>query len=342
MQIKHQGLAQLLQKKIAPLYVLVGQDAYMLEESLRAIKSVVKTNADCDEELFNVQTADDWNQAIAAANSYSLFADSVLVNVCYDKKSIDLAGKKIIAAYLDSVNTRCCMIIRAPNVPAKQISWLTAHEQAVVIIAYPLNAEAMKSWIAAKLKSYSFTFAPQIPDLIHHYTQGNMLACAQAIEKMSLSNSLNSTLTAEQAMEHLSDQCENSLYELTDACLLGQADKAIQILRQASSNKSEATLVLWMLTQEVRVLLQLLHLTKKQGLDIRTASTQLKIWPQRLNLYQVSLRKANGEVLNQLLRYCQALDEQIKSSMNAYVWNSFENLAMSLCLGQLTGDACTA
>lgn len=42
MQIKQQMLAQQVQKRIAPLYMLIGQDNYLLEDSLATIKSAIK------------------------------------------------------------------------------------------------------------------------------------------------------------------------------------------------------------------------------------------------------------------------------------------------------------
>ena len=75
-------------------------------------------------------------------------------------------------------------------------------------------------------------------DLIYQYTQGNMLACAQVIDKIALSHPPNSQINIEQVQEQLSNQCEHSPFELIDACLLGQADKSIQILRQAANNKT--------------------------------------------------------------------------------------------------------
>lgn len=340
MQIKQQMLAQQIQKKIAPLYVLIGQDSYLLEDSVNTIKAAIKKSHDCDEKIISIQSPDDWNTVIEEANSYSLFSDTVLLTIFFDKKSIDAAGKKILNEYLTSVNSRCFIIISAPNVPAKQLQWLSSHEQVVISVAYPLNPAAMKSWIAVQLRNHTLNFEPQIPDLIHQYTQGNMLACAQVIEKISLSHGPNSKITMQQAREHLSDQCEHDLFELIDSCLLGQGDKAIQILRHAANNKTEPTLVLWMLTQETRLMMQL-SLLLQTGTDVKNACSQLKIWPQRMSLYQASCRRLNQELLRQLHHYCYTTDERIKSNMNMHVWNSLESIALSLCSGQLIGDACT-
>ncbi len=334
MQIKQQMLAQQIQKKISPLYVLIGQEHYLLEESLHTIKSAIKKSYDYDEKIISIQSTEDWATVLEEANSYSLFSDTVLLNIFYDKKSIDATGKKILTEYLKIINSRCFIIIRAPHIPAKQLQWLYNNEHVVLVVAYPLNTESMKHWIANQLKKNSLNFEHQIPDLIHQYTQGNMLACSQVIEKIALSSTPNSQINSQQALEHLSDQCTHSLFELTEACLMGQTDKAIHILRQAANNKTEATLLLWMLTQEIRVLLQL-SFTIRQNTDFKTACNQLKIWPQRVNLYQLCIKRLTNSVLEQLLHYCKAIDEQIKSNLNTQVWNALEKLTLSLCLGTL-------
>lgn len=341
MQIKQQMLAQQVQKKIAPLYILVGQDNYLLEQSLRTIKTAIKKAYDCDEKIISIQGgADDWNDVREEANSYSLFSDTILLTIFFDKKSIDAAGKKILTEYLGSINSRCFIIIKAPNVPAKQLQWLSSHEHAIVSVAYPLNAAAMKNWIITELKNNAINFEQQVPETIHQYTQGNMLACAQVIEKIVLCCTADRKVNVQQVQEHLSDQSEHDLFELVEACLLGQSDKVIQVVRYAANNKTEATLVLWMLTQEVRIILQLSNLLQ-QRIDIKTACAQLKIWPQRIGLYQSYSNRANKAVFQQLHHYCHSIDERIKSNLNTQVWNSLENLALSLCLGKLVGDACT-
>lgn len=339
MQIKHQMLAQQVQRRIAPLYMLVGQDNYLLEDSLVTIKSAIQKAYDCDEQVISIQSPEDWNTIREEANSYSLFSDTTLLNIFFDKKSIDASGKKILTEYLTSVNPRCFIVIRAPNVPAKQLQWLTAHEQAVVSVAYPLPTVAMKNWIATELRRNTLNFDLLVPDIIHQYTQGNMLACAQVIEKIALSHAPGSTISIQQAQEQLSDQCDHNLFELIDSCLQSQGDRTVQILRHAANNKTEPTLVLWMLTQEVRTILQLTNLLQQQ-IDLKTAAAQLKIWPQRINLYQACCKRLTEKVLQQLHQYCYCIDERIKSSFSTHVWSSLENLALSLCTGQLIGDAC--
>lgn len=339
MQIKHQMLSQQLQKKIAPVYLLTGQDNYLIEEALTAIKSAIKAKHDVDEKLINITAAEDWNTVLEEANSYSLFSETVLLNILYEKKTLDAAGKKTLTQYLNSINSRCFIVIRATEVPAKQLQWLSAHEQVTAVVAYPLTPDAMKTWIANQFKKNMLQFDHQVPELIYHYTQGNMLACSQVIEKIALSNEKNTQINTQLALEHLSDQCDHSLFELATLCLSGQADKAIHILRQAANNKTESTLVLWILTQEVRKLLQITY-SLHQGIDFKAACSELKIWPQQTSLYQNSIKRMNSALLQNMLSYCQLIDTRIKSNLNTHVWDALEKLSLSLCLGKWLGEPC--
>lgn len=343
MQIKQQMLAQQVQKKIAPLYMLIGKDNYLLEESVATLKATIKNKHPYDEKIISIQSPNDWLSVQEEANSYSLFSDNVLITIFWDKKTIDALGKKILLEYLDSVNPRSFIIIKAPNLSTKQIQWLCSHEHAIVAVAYPLDSDAIKHWIALQLKKNSLQFAPQIPDLIHHYTQGNMLACAQVIEKIALSQGENHELSIQQVQEHLSDQCDHDLFELVNACLLGQMDKAIQILRHAEANKTEAVLIVWMLSQEIRIIMQLSHLLA-QHINLKQASNQLKIWPQRTRLYQSCCNRLSQATLMKLHQYCYSIEERIKSNSTTPIWNDLENIALSLCLGtnqRQIGDLCT-
>lgn len=337
MQIKQQALASHVQKKIAPLYVLIGQDNYLLNDCLHTIKSTIKNKYDCDERILSLNSAEDWTVLVEEANSYSLFSEVVFLNIFYDKKTVDAAGKKILNNYLKSINSKCFIVIRAPNVPAKNLLWLTNNNDSMVVVSYPLTTDAMKQWITQQFRKNNLPFESQVPDLIHRYTKGNMLACAQAIEKIALTYPAGTHINAQHALEHLFNQCEHSLYELVEACLQGQADKAIQILRQAANDKTEAILVLWMLTQEARQLVQLSFLINSKGMDFKTACGQLKIWPQRVPLYQLSIKRLSQPYLQQLLHYCLTIDEQIKSSLHTQAWNSLEQLALGLSLGLKAG-----
>jgi len=330
MIIKFDTLASHLSKKLASLYMITGPDHYLQNESVHLIKGAFQRLGTCDEQVICINSPADWDGVREEANSYSLFSQLVLLDVRFDKKSLDSAGKKILQAYLENSNARCLIIVRAPAVPHKQLQWLASPPNGVQIQANPLTANAMRNFIASSLQKNGIRYQPDIPALIHQYTQHNMLAAAQVIERLSLVNDASTLFTTEDVLEHVSNQCDFPIYELADACLAADANQSILLLRQVSQNRVEPTLILWILTQEIRLLIQLAHRISK-ATPIATACNQLKIWPMRTRLYQMALKRLSITQLYPLLTHCQQLDEWIKSSQNKIIWIELERLALSLC-----------
>lgn len=337
MLIKQQALSTYLEKHPLPaIYILLGQDHFLLTEAANNIKQAWrKKDSEADETILHITGPSDWTLLNEKANSYSLFASNLLIDVRYEKQTLETAGKNFLDAYLKNINTSCLLLIRAPQLSMKQVQNFTNNNSVHVIQLFSLDASAMQHWIKEQLKQKGFSFATEIPSLIHQYTQGNMLACAQALEKISLVAD-DATLTEALVKEQLVNQCDYQLFELSEACLLKNSNRAIQHLRHANNSGTEPTLILWLLAQEIRLLIQLIELNE-QSIPFATACSQLKIWSQRARLYQSALRSAKKEHLLRLLQFCKKTDERIKSSYNSQIWPSLEQIALSICLDKQVG-----
>ena len=330
MLIKYQALVPHLQKNTKAVYVLVGLDPYLINEAAISVKKAWRQRGETDEKIVHINAPADWGLLLEEANSYSLFAEYVLLDIRFDKKTIDATGKDILNQYLQNTNPRCLIILQATAVPAKQLQWLTNNEHVVVVQIAPLTDFELQKWLTMQLTQRSIRYAPQVPALILQYSQGNMLACAQVIEKLALVYDEKNELTIEEVQEQLVDQCDFQLYELGDACLTTNAEKALRLLRQANNDRVDPTLILWLLTQEIRQLIQLSHLLK-QNMSLSAACTQLKIWPKRASSYERTLTRLPTIKLHQLLHDCKQLDDRIKTNQSQHIWQSFERLALDIC-----------
>lgn len=328
MLIRYQALESSLKKEQYPVYVLFGQDHYLLNAAALTIKQSWRQQGECDTKIIDISSPSDWSSLLDEANSYSLFSELVLLDVRYGKKTFDSSGQKILQQYLNNVNPRCLLVLQAPNLSAKQLTWLNQQPQVLSVQIFSLTEDRLKNWIVKQLNQLQLQYEKDIPGLIYEHTRGNMLACAQAIEKLSLTADPDKRLTVGNVQLHLSDQCEYQLYELADACLEAHAEKSIHLLRQARHNGTEPTLILWLITQEIRQLIQLTCL-QRQSLSLTAACNKLKIWQQKTKLYHQALQRLPLPNLYQLLHTCQQLDEWIKTNQNTQIWDMIEQLILA-------------
>lgn len=337
MVIKYPALLQHLKKSTKPIYVLTGLDPYLLNDAVLNIKKAWRQQGEIDEKIIHINTPADWKSLQDEANSYSLFADLVLLDIRFDKKTMDATGKEAINQYLQNINSRSFIILQLSAVPAKQLQWLSNNEHVVLVQILPFSENELRHWIASQLTKGSITYHPDVPHLIYQYAQGNMLACAQVIEKLSLSFDKSQELTVADVEPQLIDQCDFELYELADACLASKEEKTLHLLRHAHNTRAEPTLILWLLTQEIRQLIQLLYL-QKQDIPFSTACGLLKIWPKRTKLYETALARLSLAGLYQLLQVSRKVDEQIKTTQAYSIWYAIEKLALLFCWGDKNNE----
>lgn len=321
-----------LKKKLAPLYILSGMNAWFLEDAARQIKNAYRLEADYEEKKMSLVSADDWDFFQEEANSYDLFSENTLIDASYDKKSLDAPAKSSLNRYLESVNPRCLILIRAAELPQKQLQSFAASEKAVIVLVSPLDAKAMRQWIIKELTVRNIKHDPQVPEIIQRHTEGNMLACAQAIEKISLTLRPDTLLGIDELLQQLSNQAQYQVFDLSAALLEGDPGKAISVLRQARDTGMEATLVLWAFSNEIRLILQLEDKIQRST-PFGEACRQLNIWSTKVRSYQNLLGRLNKTRLEQLLRTCHAIDEQIKSGQTLKIWHNFELMTLALCSG---------
>jgi DNA polymerase-3 subunit delta len=330
MIIKYQALNISLKNNIQSIYVLSGHSPYLLNDAALTIKKSWRKHGETDEKIIDINSPSDWKKIIDEAYSYSLFNDLTLLDIRFDKKSIDNVGKEVIKQYLLKINKSCLIIIRASLVPPKQLQFL-ASDNNIVLVQIPVDNEiSIKEWITKELRQRKITHEKDITNLIYQYSQGNMLAASQFIEKLTLILDPELPLTTDEVKAQLHDQSTFQLYDISDACLSANKEQVIYLLRQAKANEVEPTLILWILFQEVRLLIELSYLLKK-SISFTSACGILKIWPKKTAMYEKSLKRLNLDKLTQLLHDGKELDELIKTSKTSQIWSYFENLALSLC-----------
>jgi DNA polymerase-3 subunit delta len=334
MFIKQANLSFKPPETLPSVYFLLGQDEFQINTFVTTIREAWQQSREDAAEIQRISllTANDWALLETEAFSYSLFSNSKFLDARYDKKTWDATGKAFLETFLQQKDPHCLVIFRTPGLTVNQLKSYTNTKLVHIIQAIKPDALTIKQWILHNFKELKIECDPELPDLIYLYTQDNLLACSQLIEKLKLLVEPGSYLSLEIVQEQLTNQSNHSLYDLAAACLEGDANKVALLLQQACYDKTEPTLILWILAQEIRLLIQLLYL-KQGNINFQEAATKLKIWTSKVKIYQKAINKYELPYLKKLLQSCNELDKTIKSNHNKQIWHAFENLAFSLCGG---------
>ena len=185
MNIKQGMVQSSLSKAHFPVYVITGEDPFLQDKIRYTIKQSWLKQGICETSVLTVSNKD-WDKAFENANNYSLFSELMLLDIRYNQKSIDAASKATILNYLNNYNPKTIIIISAPHLPSKQLTWLLEHQNAGLINVTTYNKNEFLQWIKSKMAENNILFDGDIPELIYQHSQNNLLSASQVIDKLSL------------------------------------------------------------------------------------------------------------------------------------------------------------
>lgn len=317
MRITANQLAASLKKQIPKIIWLTGDEPLQMQEAADLIRLQVKNLGIHEREVFDVGAKFAWQTLLQASASMSLFGDSKLIEVRLGASKTGRAGGEVIRKVCEQLAHNPDIFLFTSNkldTAQTRSAWYKAVDQAGLIVQiWPINTSQLPSWINDRCKTAGLILEPAAANLLAEKVEGNLLAAAQEIEKLRLLVNEGEVLSAENLLHLIEDASRYSLFDLADACLDGDGNRAARILRGLQAEGTEAPLLLWALTREVR---QVCHLVYKlhDGLPFDTLCQQLRIWDSRKQLYRKASQRLNLQQTHQLLQLANRCDQAIKGS----------------------------
>ncbi len=151
----------------------------------------------------------------------------------------------------------------------------------------------------------------------------------QTIEKLLLLYGEGELSTA-QIEACLNDQAHYTVYALLDTILILDIEQSINILHKLKATGTEATLILWVLTKEIRTLAQLAQAIAS-GATLQPLWQRYGIWQQRQSLLRKHLQVMNYHTYLQLLQSAAQCDRLIKGVVRGDIWHALQQLVLRMC-----------
>lgn len=340
MKIAHEQLPQQLKNKIAPIYLISGEEPLLIQESCDLIRKTLNANDFNDRIKLSMDSNFDWKNFYNAAYTYPLFCEKILLELNLNGNKIKDEGKKILESYGQNPPANKILLIITEKLDAatQKNSWYQAIEKnGIVVQIRALNKNNLNSWIAKRIKQNNLTADSEAINILTEYVEGNLFAAAQEIEKLSLVYD-RSHLNAQQITAAIADNARFSIYDLIDTALIGNINKVFRILKILRQEKAEPILILWAFAKELRVIIAILR-TLEQGVNIDQALQQHHIWEQRKPYVKSAVTRHDIKNIYNLIRLCARLDLFIKGTENGNIWNELTQLGFELASASNTNHS---
>src|SRR5439155_9561779 len=154
MELRLRELAANLERALAPIYVIHGDEPLQAIEAGGAIRAAARRAGFDEREMLVVDAGFKWDAFLAASANLGLFGARKIVDLAIPSGKPGIEGGRALEACAARVGPDQILIVTLPKLDrATQASaWFVALAGAGVAIAvYPLERDALPAWIAARL-----------------------------------------------------------------------------------------------------------------------------------------------------------------------------------------------
>ncbi len=331
MKLRPEQLAAHLNKTLAPVYFVCGDEPLLVAEACDAIRARARA-AGCTERLvFNVESGFDWGGLLQARDTLSLFAEQRVVELRLPTSKPGDAGSKTLIEYVARPPQGDVLLIAGGKLEkeGQRSKWFTALDQAgVVVQVWPVDAAALPGWIAARMRAKGLRPSAEAAALLAERVEGNLLACAQEIEKLLLLHG-EGALEVDAVAAAVVSSARYSVYDLVDRALAGETAQCARMLHGLRGEGEEPVLIVWALAREIRALARM-RAALAQGLPPERVFADNRVWDKRKPMVKAALRRHPLAAWHGLLQQAGRVDRVIKGAAAGNVWDELLQLALAL------------
>lgn len=328
MQLSPDQLSAHLKRGLAPVYLIAGDEPLIAQESADAIRAAARAAGFGERELHTVEAGFDWDAFYASTRVGSLFAARRMVELRLPTGKPGDAGGKVLAQLADEAAPDLLVLIVSGKLDkgARAAKWVGAIERAgVVLVLYPIEVGQLPGWIARRMRARGLTPGEGVSELLAHYFEGNLLACAQEIDKLALAGAR--AVDVDDIEGNLGDNARFNVFGLADACLAGEPVQLLRILGSLKAEGVAPVLVLWALAREAR---ELAGLAGAVAAGRPEAEVLDKVWMRRRPLIRKALQRATAPHWLDAIAQAARADRAIKGQGEGEAWHELECLALAI------------
>jgi DNA polymerase-3 subunit delta len=329
--LRHHQLAAHLERTLAPLYVIHGDEPLFAIEAGDAIRAAAR-RAGCEErEVLVAEPSFRWDAFLAANANLGLFGARKLVDLRIPSGKPGAEGAKALEACARAPNPDHITLVTLPKLEraTQQSAWFAALGAAGVVIAvYPLDRDELPAWIAARLGRSRQRAAPETLAFLAERCEGNLLAARQEIEKLGLL--LPEGELAQDAVERaVADVARYDVFDLSAACLGGDAARALRIVNSLEAEGEGLPLLLWQIGEDVHALAAVLEATAG-GTPLASAVRNARVWGKRQAALERAARRVKPGAVAALVRTLATVDALAKGIGRGNAWDELRTLVLEL------------
>ncbi len=320
------SLPGLLAKELARCYLVSGDEPLQAGEAADLIRERARAANFTERQVFHIERGFDWSGVRHSARALSLFSARQVIELRMPSGKPE-RGAEALLELIEQGSPDILSIIVTGKLDQKAADapWVRAvANRGVWIAVRGVERAALPAWLQTRAKRLGCSLESRAAAFIAERAEGNLLAAAQELTKLALLAE-GAPVTLELATGAVADNAQYDIFDMASAASAGDASRALHVLDTLHAAGTEATLLLWALTREIRGLWQA-HENRR-----RHSSERGSRWNLAASPTPAAMQRTTSAQLAQLLCECARVDRVIKGfEYGADRWEALRALTAAL------------
>ncbi|MDR3086482.1 MAG: DNA polymerase III subunit delta [Azoarcus sp.] len=333
MNLRPNDLARQLERPLAPLWVVHGDELLTLEAA-DAIRAAARRQGFDERETLVVDAGFRWETLMAAAGNLSLFGGARLIDLRIPTGKPGRDGGEFLQRY--AAAPPAAGVVTLISLPAldwqtRKTVWFKAIAEAGLTLELEApSREHLPAWIAARLAAQKQSASADALEFIAAHVEGNLLAAQQEIRKLGLLYG-EGEISQTEIESAVLNVARYDIDMLRSALLAGDPARCAHLLDGLHGEAAPPPLVLWAFANEIRTL-ALLRDGKDRGQPLPALFKAERVFDSaRQQSIRAALERLTRSTLQTALLHAARIDRMVKGIARGEIWDEFQILALRLC-----------
>jgi len=307
-------LATIAKGDLAPVYCLHGQEQFLVDRCLRALRSAVlgkdvDPSAAFDADTFDLRETPLLN-VVGTARTLPMFSKRRWV-LAHGIDTVKAAEFEPLLKYITAPNPRACLVLLGDKVDGRLKAFLALKKAGFSHEFVRLKDREVQAWLTVEVKRRGLEADPQAIAALAEAAGPDLGRICQALEQVALY--AEGRIRVEHVDTMVPESRERSVFELTKAIAEGRTPVALRLLANLLRNREPALRIQYMLLRQVRQIWRAKELAG-QGVPRNELAAKIGIAPFFLDDILAPAKRMTVAQLRRSYQRLYQADRSLKSS----------------------------
>lgn len=330
MAIKVQQLAGSLQRGLAPVYLIAGEEPLLVQECCDQVREAANAKGFSERELIYADAGFDWSELQQAA-APSLFASQKVIDLRIQTGKPGRSGAQILTEWAAAPDPDIVLLVSCEqwDASSRKSKWATSLDKAGQRVdVWPIVAKDLPRWLEARMRQQGLEPAAEVVEILANRLEGNLLAAKQEIDRLVLLKGAG-RITVDDVMQAVADSSRFDAFILAEHMLNGNLPAGLRVASGLRRAATPLPLILGALSKELKTT-EAFRLAMRSGESESGAFRKLYVWQSRQHTVRAAARRLDTRKFFSAFKLLLLIDRQSKGRAPGDPWQSLDTLLLEL------------